>query len=125
MTEFDAAFEFVKDYAEAVAVAIRRNERLDDWSAYNRHCRNQGLLPTRERLKLARDIAIAAREYAAGAGAEDGLIVADAATDSRDITNVPRQFLAESLECHGWRADYLNRPADFRRKLGDCNHDSP
>lgn len=117
MTEFEAALEFVKDYAVAVAVAIRQNERLDDWSAYSRHCHDQGLQATRERLKLARDIAIAAREYAAGA--EDGLIVADAATDSRDIENVPRQFLAESLECHGWRADYLNRPVDFRRTLGD------
>lgn len=118
MTEFEAALEFVKNYADAVAVAIRRNERLDDWTAYGRHCDDHGLQPTRERLRLARDIAIAAREYAAGVGAEHSLVVADAATDSRDIADVPPQFLVESLECHGWRADYINRPAVFRRKLG-------
>lgn len=66
MTEFEAAMEFVKDYAEAVAVAIQLNERLEDWSAYSRHCEDQGLQPTQQRLRLARDIAIAAREYAAG-----------------------------------------------------------
>ena len=60
MTEFEAAMAFVKDYAVAVAVAIQLNERLDDWSAYSSHCEDHGLLPTRERLKLARDIAIAA-----------------------------------------------------------------
>ena len=114
MTEFEAAMEFVKRYAAAVAVAIQLNERLEDWSAYSRHCEDQGLQPTQQRLRLARDIAIAAREYAAGAGAEDGLMVADAAADSCDIEDVPPQFLAESLECHGWRADYLNRPVVFR-----------
>ena len=62
MTEFEAAMEFVKEYAEAVAVAIRRNERLDDWTAYSSHCEDHGLQPTRERLRLARDIAIAARD---------------------------------------------------------------
>jgi hypothetical protein len=118
MTEIEAAMEFVKDYAVAVAVAIRRNERLDDWTAYSSHCEDHGLLPTRERLKLARDIAIAAREYAAGAGAEGGLVVADAAADSCDIEHVPPVFLAESLECHGWRSDYLNRPV-VSQQLGD------
>ena len=117
MTEFEAALEFVKDCAVAVASAVRRNERLDDWSAYSRHCEEHGLQPTPERLKLARDIAIAAREYVAGS--ESGLLVEEAASDSRDIDDMPPLFLAESLECHGWRLDYLDGPVIVSRDLGD------
>ena len=108
MTEFEAAFQFVRSYAEAVAVAVRRNERLDDWSEYRRFCEAQGLEPTRERLDLARDIAIAAREYFAGAR-EGGLVVEDAGADPEDLDDLPTLFLLDTLVCHGWRPDFLGR----------------
>lgn len=107
MTEFEAAFEFVRGYADAAAVAVRRSERLDDRSAYKRFCEDHGLAATPERLALARDIAVAAREYFAGA--EVGVVVTDAATDAADLDDVPMLFVADTLECHGWRADFLNR----------------
>lgn len=108
MTEFEAAFDFVREYADAVAVAVRRNERTDDRAAYLAFCEERGLEPTPERLELARDIAIAAREYFAGTD-ESGLVVADAGTDPEDLEDVPPLFFLDTLECHGWRAEFLNR----------------
>ncbi len=109
MTEFEAAFGFVREYADAVAVAVRRSERLDDWSEYERFCEDHNLEPTAERLSLARDIAIAARVYFAGAESEGGLVIEDAGTDPQDLDDVPLLFLADTLQCHGWRADFLDR----------------
>jgi len=110
MTEFEAAFEFVREYADAVAVAVRRNERTDDRAAYLVFCGGHGLEPTPDRLELARDIAIAAREYFAGVD-ESGLVVADAGTDPEELDDVPPTFFLDTLECHGWRAEFLNRDA--------------
>lgn len=111
MTEFEAAFEFVREYAEAVAVAVRWNERLDDSSEYRRFCSEHGLKPTPERLCLAQDIALAIREYFAGSGDDGGLVVEDAGVDAEDLNDVPLLFLADTLECYGWRVDFLNRDA--------------
>jgi hypothetical protein len=108
MTEFEAAFEFVRGYAHAVAVAVRRNEWTDDRVAYLGFCEERGLEPTPERLELARDIAITAREYCAGPD-EGGLVVADAGTDPDDLDDVPPLFFIDTLECHGWRAEFLHR----------------
>jgi hypothetical protein len=111
MTEFEAAFEFVREYAEAVGVAVRWNERLDERSEYRRFCDEHGLQPTAERLALARDIAVAAREYFAGAEEEGALVVEDAGVDAQDLNDVPLLFLIDTLQCHGWRADFLNHTA--------------
>ena len=109
MTEFETAFDFVKEYSSSVAVAVRRNERVDDWTAHREYCDARGLEPTPERLALARDIAIAAREYFAGPSDDGGLLIEDAGADPGDLDLVPMLFLSDTLECQGWRIEFLNR----------------
>ena len=109
MTEFEAAFDFVKDYAAAAAVAIRRDGRLDDLAEYRRFCERRGLVPTPERLSLARDVAAASREYFAGVTAGGGMSVGVAGVAAEDLADVPPLFLLDSLECRGWRAAFLHR----------------
>ena len=113
-TEFEAALAFVRDYASAVAVAVRRNERLNDWDEFQRYCSGHGLEATRERLARARDIAIAAREYFAGRPEECGLVGEDAVSDAGELEQVSMLFLLDTLECHGWRREFLSSPVSRR-----------
>lgn len=70
--------------------------------------RNSGWLPLgAKRLNLARDIAIAAREYLSGTEAEQRLFVEDSGTDPEELNHVPALFVVDSLKCHGWRAEFL------------------
>lgn len=115
MTEFDAAFAFVRAYADAIAVTARRHERLDDRAAYWRFCEEHGLTPTPERLLLARDVAVAARELVAGRAGGRSAVV-DAGADRAETLGKAPPMLAYALECHGWRADFLRR--EVRPTLG-------
>jgi hypothetical protein len=128
MTEFEAACEFVRQYAHAVLAAGRGRGPTAEWSAFWRYCVGWGIEPTEERLSLARDLMAAARGYVACPvddapaaawveeddddepdPADSWKPVAEVPLDLADLGTVPPSYLAETLAVLGWREGFLGR----------------
>lgn len=102
MTELELTVDFVRVFADLVVTAVKSGERLDERREFAKYCDDLGTEPTAERLDLARDVALVMREHFWQP--DDGEPV-----DGDDLSSVPSRLLADGLERHGWRREFLMR----------------
>lgn len=102
MTEFDLALEFLQTYAQAAAPASQQGVPIHNRRDFFEFCDDRGIEPTAERNELVWDLAVVVNECV-----RLGEDVPDEGCDEANGRLIPTESLADGLERHGWRLEFL------------------